>query len=119
MSYSNWFNFWWDIFIIILAIYNSVTFPLQTAFPSFAAYFAIPEGGKPGPMYFIDITVDAIYVIDIILIFFTSYMDTRLGDEIHKPSLIAMNYITDGLIWDVLPVVPVISSFFLSDTSGA
>jgi hypothetical protein len=85
MSYTNIFNFWWDIFIIFLAVYNSITFPLVMAFPHFAKYYENPDDGKPSAMFFVENAVDAIFVIDIILIFFTTYMDTRLGDEIYNP----------------------------------
>jgi hypothetical protein len=69
-------------------------------------------------MYYVENGVDAIFVIDIILIFFTTYMDTRLGDEIYNPRQIAMNYMADTFIWDVLPVVPVITGFILPNDNS-
>ena len=35
-------------------------------------------------------------------------MDTRLGDEIYRPSLIAKHYFKNGFFWDFLSVVPVV-----------
>ena len=41
MSYQSSVSYWWEIFVILLAIYNSVTFPLQNAFETFGENFEV------------------------------------------------------------------------------
>ena len=65
-------------------------------------------------MYYFDLFVDAMFCLDIVISFFSSYMDTRLGDEIYQPSLIAKHYFKNGFIPDFLSVVPVFINPLLS-----
>ena len=55
----------------------------------------------------IDGTVLAIFAVDIVVGFFTSYINTSTGDEIFAQRMIALNYIFHGTFWvDVVSTVP-------------
>lgn len=84
---SHWFiirssNPWrirWDLIIILLALYNSISVPLSVAFKVEETYvlFQIWE-----------YVVDFLFFVDIIVNFLCSYID-REGEEICEPKLIA------------------------------
>jgi len=84
------------------------------AFERFGCMFEKQKDGSRGEMQIFDGFVDGMYIVDIIIRFFSTYMDTRLGDEIYKPSLIAQHYFKNGFIWDFLSVVPVLVNPLLS-----
>jgi hypothetical protein len=86
---------------------------MQMAFKKFGHKFEKKPDGTVGSFYYFDNFVDAMYCVDIVISFFSSYMDTRLGDEIYKPSLIAKHYFKNGFIWDFLSVVPVLANPFI------
>ena len=70
------FKFWWDLVILLFAIFNSVFIPLTLSFDE------IDDTLRNTIMYvIIDQTANVFFVIDIILGFNTSYYDKE-GDEI-------------------------------------
>lgn len=75
------FKYHWDIFILIIVIYNSIFNPVEIAFE------------LSGDMWFqvSNIVVSAIYVVDILLNMRTSYFDEN-NDEILDAKLIAKKY---------------------------
>jgi hypothetical protein len=109
---------YWELFIIVCAIYNTITVPLTFAFEEIADLFKNPDRyGETGALYWFDLFVDAIYFVDIVTSFLTSYLDTRSGDEIKSPKRIAMNYLNNGFLLDFISVLPVICDFFLEPES--
>ena len=75
----------WDLLVLILAIQNSYSIPLQLSFkpPLFDT-----------PVYFIfDNLVDCCFLVDILLMFSCSFVNKK-GKEISEPKLIAIDYIT-------------------------
>ena len=92
------YHVWWDLFIILLAIWNSYTIPLDVAFE--------PEAFRSPSMLISNYIIDSMFLLDIILNFRTSYQDLN-GDEVLKPKEIAKNYITAGRFWiDTLSTIP-------------
>lgn len=83
--------------IIILALYNSVSIPFTTAFPTDEAYF------------FYDLWenfIDCIFFVDVIINFRTTFVN-GLGDEVFNPKLIAKTYVYKGRFFlDLLASVP-------------
>ena len=75
----------WDLFIIILAIFNSVCIPLGLSFKpmSFDSNFYVG----------FNIFIDFCFWFDIILTFRTTFKHPRTGDEITNPKKLAINYI--------------------------
>ena len=65
ISYKNNYKERWDIFVLLLALQNSFIIPLDLAFePKFTSYKGFAN---------FDLFVDIIFVIDMIIMFFTSY----------------------------------------------
>jgi uncharacterized membrane protein (DUF485 family) len=67
----------WDMFIISIAIYNCFSIPLKIAFEP-----PILET----PLFEIaDYIIDLLFVLDIVVAFRTTYIDTLTGDEVFTP----------------------------------
>lgn len=97
ISHKNVFKEVWDVFIIVLAIYNSMVIPLEMSFdlPIFQSL----------SYQIVDNLLDLIFLADIILTFFTSYISKK-GKEIKDQRLIAMNYIpTTRFLYDLLSLL--------------
>jgi potassium voltage-gated channel Eag-related subfamily H protein 7 len=117
IPHNHWFIRSWDFFIILLALYNSITLPLQLSFPSFECYFErrCPDTNQMGPMWLFDTSVDVFFFCDIIIRFLTTYMDTRLGDEIYQPSMIIVHYMKGSFTLDFISVLPPFCSLLLKN----
>ena len=76
----------WDIFVIVLAVYNCLALPLELAvLPPFM------DDNK-----YLNITnhfIDLLYLIDIIISFRTTYVNPMTGDEIFDAKKISINYL--------------------------
>lgn len=94
----------WDLFIIIVAIYNCFSIPLKIAFD--------PEVLKSAPFEAADNIIDILFVIDILVAFRTTFYDMETGDEIFDPRKTGAAYIKDRFAIDLISTVPV-------DTMGA
>ena len=87
---KNAFKIRWDIFVILLSIWNSIQIPLQ---------FAFPKAFKDVMGYVIsDTIIDSCFVIDIVINFRSCYVDTRTDELVEDPKLIAANYMK-GRFW--------------------
>lgn len=91
----------WSNMVILLAMYNSVTIPIAIFY------------GDKGPsiiqsemIAFIDALVDLIFLIDIILTFRTTYLDTTLGREETDTHKIAKTYLKGSFTIDLASSVP-------------
>jgi hypothetical protein len=89
----------WDIYIIIAAIYNTISIPLDIAFkPDFLSSLTVTT---------IESFIDLSFFIDIFLNFRTSYISTKTGEEIKDPKMIARKYIFGWRFWlDLLSSIP-------------
>ena len=73
IRYNDGVKFWWDVFVIGLAIYNCLMIPLAIAFDSPYTEFIL---------YIIfDFMIDFFFLIDIFVNFSTTYYNEE-GDEI-------------------------------------
>ena len=97
-AHSN-FRFRWDLMIIALTLYITFTLPLQIAF-------------KPDFLYgnayeFSEIAMDIIFIVDIIINFRTTILDSMMADEeITDHRTIALRYLRGRFIIDVLSSIP-------------
>lgn len=89
--------------MIILATYTFIYQPLFLVFDDVQKHF-----DENKAMQYLEIFVDAAFVIDMGLSFFTSYIDTRTGERITQPKLIARNYMTGEFITDLVSVLPLL-----------
>jgi hypothetical protein len=78
------FKFYWDMFIILLAIYNAFSIPFYLAFsPPFSTSLAREIS---------DDMIDILFLCDILIHFRTSYYHPDTGEEIFNPKMIAKHY---------------------------
>lgn len=90
-------KFWWDSFILIIAIWNSLSIPVAVAFT--------PDWSVSLPYILIDQFTNVLFVIDIIIAFNTSYYDVE-GEEIRKHSKIAEHYLKGAFLIDLVSTIP-------------
>ena len=89
----------WDILIILLAIYNCFTLPLFLAF--------MPSILDSTIVRVLEITIDILFLTDIVINFRTTYIDNLSKEEIVSPKLIAKNYVSSGAFFlDLLASIP-------------
>ena len=92
-------RFYWDVLIIIFAIQNAITLPLDIAFSENLKDFEI--------LKILDDVTMALFAMDIVICFFTSYINVASGDEIYGLQMIAVNYVCSGtFIIDILSTFP-------------
>ena len=88
----------WDLFIIILAIFNSICIPISISFS--------PASFQNLLMQSLDVFIDCCFWVDIIIAFRTTYKHPITGDEVSDVKKIAKNYIK-GTFWvDLLSTIP-------------
>ena len=75
ISVDNSYKFYWDVFIIILAIYNALALPLMIAFPAVQIIYEESQG-----LQWLESIVDVWFAIDIVLSFLQAYIDVILGE---------------------------------------
>lgn len=87
--------------VICFAMYNSITIPISIFY------------GEHGPSFissnliaFVDAMVDFIFLLDIIITFRTTYLDTDLGKEETDTHKIAITYLRGGFPVDLASSVP-------------
>ena len=73
----------WDMFVLILVVYNGFQVPYQNAFH--------PEFFDELPFQVLDLLIDIVFVIDIFLMFITSVISNK-GKETFDQSIIAKQY---------------------------
>ena len=92
---------YWNNFVIILAMYNSLLIPLQIFYGvqghSYIRGYAIT---------FVDATVDLFFLIDIIIRFRTSFLDPKQSVEVNDPHKIASRYLRGPFAIDLISSVP-------------
>lgn len=88
---------YWDGLIMILLMFVTVSVPIRLAF-----YDSDDTTWKT-----INSMVDFCFLIDIVLCFFSSYLDGKAHVEIVDHKLIAINYLKTWFLPDVLSIVPI------------
>ena len=99
--YNSEFISYWQLMVIVFAMYNSVTIPISIFY------------GEHGPTWissnliaFVDSMVDFIFLIDIIIMFRTTYLDTDMGIEVTDTHKIAIKYLKNSFAIDLASSVP-------------
>jgi len=111
-SESGQFFFHWNNFIILLALYDAVLIPLQIFYKD-----ALHSKLRGDAIGLIDAFVEFFFLMDIIIIFRTAYLDPKLGIEVRDPHKIAINYIRGPLLTDLISSVPF--NVILASSKGA
>lgn len=88
----------WDLFIILLALYNSYSIPFEIALE--------PEAMESMEMAIMNAFIDFFFLLDIFASFRTTYLDRYTGDEITDTREIAKNYLSKQFWVDFFSTVP-------------
>lgn len=97
ISYSSDTRLYWDCWIIILAIWNSLYIPYDIAFS--------PSISDNWLMIFFNALIDFNFFIDIILTFRTTYYDSD-GEEVFDWKKIAKKYLLGRFFIDLISTIP-------------
>jgi potassium voltage-gated channel Eag-related subfamily H protein 7 len=89
-------RFLWDFIISLSTTYVILVTPVKAGFGV----------NSTGASYVLDVLMDAIYLLDIVLNFFTSYIDETTGEEIKILHKIRTNYIYGWLLLDAISSFP-------------
>lgn len=106
IHYNSSFIAWWEIFIILVAIINSITIPFQVFYGEW-----IVTALNTDMFAIIDSFIDQIFIIDIVLNFRTTYLDRNSGTEIRDPELIKNRYLRGSFLIDLISSFPFFSFF--------
>lgn len=91
-------KFWWDVFILVLAICICFSLPL-------AIVFQPPFSGTVG-WHVIEYTIEAFFAMDILIHFNTSLYDHD-GNEVFDRKHIAIHYLSEYHFWiDMAATIP-------------
>ena len=105
----------WEKIIIVLAIYNAFMIPFQLFFKEYGL-----ESFSGNTVAFIDAVIDLIFIIDIIINFRTTFLDTNLSEEVTDSYKIASQYVSSGAFFiDFISSVPFESFFVVSEGSDS
>ena len=77
ISVDNNYKFYWDLWIIVLAIYNTLALPLLIAFAEAQKFY-----DEHIALDVLEISVDVFFFFDIIIMFNTAYIDVYAGETI-------------------------------------
>ncbi|GMF42965.1 unnamed protein product [Phytophthora fragariaefolia] len=105
ISIHSTFRHWWDFVITVSIAYVLITTPIKVGFGV----------QSTGVSYALDVVVDVIYLIEMVLNFFTSYEDDATGEEIKDLDKIRRNYIQTWLLVDAVSSFP---SSLIGTTNG-
>ena len=91
---------YWDTLVLIIAVYNSFTIPMELSFVEYREIF--------DKYYYSEINTfsTVIFVLDIILQMNTTYYDSD-GEEIFNKKKIIFNYMKGLLFIDILSSIPI------------
>lgn len=96
----------WDMFIIVIALWNCVCIPLQICFD--------PEQLDTAGVNALNNFIDLCFVADIIVCLRTTFYDSDTGDEVFNGKRTAMNYIRSSrFAIDVISTIPLDTLGFL------
>ncbi|KAE9007904.1 hypothetical protein PF002_g8129 [Phytophthora fragariae] len=105
ISTHSTFRHWWDFVITVSIAYVIITTPIKVGF----------EVQSTGISYALDAAVDVIYLIEMVLNFFTSYEDDATGEEIKDLDKIRRSYIQSWFLVDAVSSFP---SSLIGTTNG-
>jgi hypothetical protein len=96
---------YFEIFVIILAIYNCFGIPLEICLQ--------PEIMESQAFTILNSVIDFIFAIDIYIQFKTTYYDPLSGDEIFDKKTIRINYLTGRFFIDLMATIPLDTIAFM------
>lgn len=96
--HNNKWRMRWDLFIIVLALYNCISIPLNVAFP---------DGEESKVVELFERIVDVLFACDIIITFRTTFINPKTNLEVTDPKRAAKNYFFSNRFWvDLMASIP-------------
>ncbi|CAB3384865.1 Hypothetical predicted protein [Cloeon dipterum] len=88
----------WDWLVVIATVYVAIAIP-------FLAAFVQKDGDRDSRNLLPDVTVESLFIGDIILNFRTTYVNKK-GEVVSSPRSIALNYLKGWFVVDLLAAIP-------------
>eukprot|EP00347_Sterkiella_histriomuscorum_P016745 403352016 len=105
------FKIKWDLFVILLSIYNSILVPFNFAFPNVLGVIPI--------LQVFEYLIDVCFAFDIVVNFRSVYMNQQTEQYVTDGKAIALNYILKGrFVIDLFASLPVEEIFDLFNISA-
>ena len=106
----------WEKVIIVLAVYNSFMIPWQLFFRDLGLSLFWSN-----QIQLLDAVIDLIFIIDIVINFRTTYLDTNLSEEVTDSTQIAYRYVlVSGAFWiDFASSFPFVALFTFEEDSDS
>lgn len=95
----------WELFVIVLALYNSFFIPFELSFQ--------PPLLAGAHFFLLNTFIDFLFGVDIFVSFRTTFYHPITGDEIRDLKIISNNYVKGRFVMDLLSTVPFDSIMFL------
>ncbi|GBP28292.1 Potassium voltage-gated channel subfamily H member 8 [Eumeta japonica] len=108
ISHYGVFKTFWDWLILIATFYVAVVVPYNASFV---------EQGHPRISVTSDVVVEALFIVDIVLNFRTTFVSKK-GEVVSDSKAIALNYIRSWFVVDLLAALP-FDLLYASDVYGA
>ena len=96
--YNDVWRLWWDLFIMVLAVYNWFAIPIQVSFD--------PPGMENTFIIVLNSIIDLLFAVDIFVMFRTTYIDSDTGEEVFSSKKIAINYLRGRFWFDLFATIP-------------
>ena len=103
---------YWQIFIIMLAVYNAIALPLQIAFVEVQNQY-----DNTASLEVLEILVDVFFILDIFVVFLSAYIDTADGETVQSPKKIAKHYLGNGFWTDFISSTPLFLRLIINATT--
>jgi len=99
LSVTSYMRMRWDIMIMLLAIWNCFYVPFVSAFATLDKHLTLRV---------VDLTIDFLYVLDIVINFRTTFIDEGSGYEVFQARRIAWRYFSSLRYWcDLVAALPI------------
>lgn len=92
----------WYNLVMFCAVLNAIWTPFSLSFD----YTKKLAEDDTRMFYWMDVSTNIIFTIDLIVQFFSSYIDIVDGVEVYKPSLIAKHYLGTEFLFDFVSTMP-------------
>lgn len=98
---DNKFKYYWNLLMMVLMLYVAIWVPFSICM------LPVAEEEEISFATALDYFVDFLFLIDMILMFFSAYDDPTTGLQVVRPKLIAQNYISGWFFIDVIALLPI------------
>jgi len=99
IGYVNTYKIKWDLFIILLALYNSISIPIELSLQP-------PFMNNNHGLIAVNLIIDFLFFLDMLASFRTTFVNQWNGDEISNPREIAIEYLKGDFTMDLLSTIP-------------